>query len=53
MDESFTIDQMQSLALGVCRLYGADIEFMIALTAGAGRSMDGQRWHSMRLIHRV
>ena len=53
VDESFTIDQMQSLALGVCRLYGADIEFMIALTAGAGRSMDGQRWHSMRLIHRV
>ncbi len=50
MDESFTIDQMQSLALGGRRLKDADIEFMTAPTAGAGRSADSQRRHPMNGI---
>lgn len=50
MDESFTIDQMQSLALGGRRLKGAGIEFMTAPAAGAGRSADSRRRHPMNGI---
>ena len=42
VDESFTINQMQSLALGVRHLHSNDIKFMTVPTAGTGTSGDGQ-----------
>ena len=42
VDESFTINQMQSLALGTRNLHGNDIKFMTAPTTGTGTSADGQ-----------
>ena len=40
VDESFTINQMQSLALGVRHLHSNDIKFMTVPTAGTGTSGD-------------
>ena len=42
VDESFTIDEMQSLALGLNGLRSNDINFMTVPTNGTGRSPDGQ-----------
>ena len=42
VDESFTIDEMQSLALGLRGLHSNDISFMTVPTNGAGTSPDGQ-----------
>ncbi|OLO81982.1 LCP family protein [Actinomyces naeslundii] len=42
VDESFTINQMQSLALGVRHLHSNDIKFMTVPTSGTGTSGDGQ-----------
>ena len=42
VDESFTVNQMQSLALGVRHLHSNDIKFMTVPTSGTGTSGDGQ-----------
>ena len=42
VDESFTLDQMQSLALGTRHLHSNDIMFMTVPAAGTGTSADGQ-----------
>ena len=42
VDEGFTIDDMQSLALEMRSLRSKDISFMTAPTAGTGMSNDGQ-----------
>ncbi|EGF56660.1 hypothetical protein [Actinomyces sp. oral taxon 170] len=42
VDESFIIDRMQSLALGIRHLRGHDITFMTAPTTGTALSADGQ-----------
>ena len=42
MDESFTIDEMQSLAFGLRGLRSNDISFMTAPNNGTGTSPDGQ-----------
>ena len=42
VDESFTINQMQSLALETRHLHSNDIAFMTVPTAGTGTSADGQ-----------
>lgn len=42
VDESFTLNQMQSLALETRHLHSNDIRFMTVPTAGTGTSTDGQ-----------
>ena len=42
VDESFTLNQMQSLALETRHLHSNDIRFMTVPTAGTGTSADGQ-----------
>ena len=42
VDESFTLNQMQSLALETRHLHSNDIAFMTVPTAGTGTSADGQ-----------
>ena len=42
VDESFTLNQMQSLALETRHLHSNDIAFMTVPTAGTGTSTDGQ-----------
>ena len=42
VDESFTLNQMQSLALETRHLHSNDIKFMTVPTAGTGTSADGQ-----------
>lgn len=42
VDESFTLNQMQSLALETRHLHSNDIRFMTVPTAGTGTSVDGQ-----------
>ncbi|WP_279013357.1 LCP family protein, partial [Actinomyces oris] len=42
VDESFTVNQMQSLALETRHLHSNDIAFMTVPTAGTGTSTDGQ-----------
>ena len=42
VDESFTLNQMQSLALEMRHLHSNDIRFMTVPTAGTGTSTDGQ-----------
>lgn len=42
VDESFTLNQMQSLALETRHLHSNDIKFMTVPTAGTGTSTDGQ-----------
>ena len=42
VDESFTLNQMQSLALETRHLHSNDIAFMTVPTAGTGTSVDGQ-----------
>ena len=42
VDESFTLNQMQSLALETRHLHSNDITFMTVPTAGTGTSADGQ-----------
>ena len=42
VDESFTLDQMQSLALGTRHLHSNDIMFMTVPAAGTETSADGQ-----------
>ena len=42
VDESFTLNQMQSLALEMRHLHSNDIAFMTVPTAGTGTSADGQ-----------
>ena len=42
VDESFTLNQMQSLALDTRHLHSNDIRFMTVPTAGTGTSTDGQ-----------
>ena len=42
VDESFTLNQMQSLALEMRHLHSNDIRFMTVPTAGTGTSADGQ-----------
>ena len=42
VDEGFTIDEMQNLALGMRGVRSADIRFMTVPTAGTDMSNDGQ-----------
>ena len=42
VDESFTLNQMQSLALETRHLHSNDMKFMTVPTAGTGTSVDGQ-----------
>ena len=42
VDESFTLNQMQSLALETRHLHSNDIKFMTVPTSGTGTSADGQ-----------
>ncbi|WP_167203034.1 LCP family protein [Actinomyces respiraculi] len=42
VDEGFTIDEMQSLALSLSGIHSTDITFMTVPTAGTGTSADGQ-----------
>ena len=42
VDESFTLNQMQSLALETRHLHSNDITFMTVPTSGTGTSVDGQ-----------
>lgn len=42
VDESFTLNQMQSLALETRHLHSNDIRFMTVPTAGTGTATDGQ-----------
>lgn len=42
VDEDFTMDEMQSLALGLRGIHSNDIAFMTVPTSGTGTSSDGQ-----------
>ncbi|SDN06372.1 LCP family protein [Actinomyces ruminicola] len=42
VDEGFTIDEMQSLAMGLRGIHSTDINFMTVPTSGTGTSSDGQ-----------